>query len=114
MNAINRIPGFVQTPAGRERDVLRLLPRVLVLGTLLLALPSLAARIFFGEGDAVEASTRLQTVDILAISILVLHWTLVLTMAIAAFIVMVMKGPAYVADAYPVEDAETPDAPDRR
>ena len=55
MNAFDRLPGFVQTPAGRERDVLRLLPRVLVFGTLLLSLPSLAARIFLGEWDAVEA-----------------------------------------------------------
>ncbi|MBL8422869.1 MAG: hypothetical protein JNK06_05140 [Candidatus Accumulibacter phosphatis] len=114
MNAFNRLPGFVQTPAGRERDVLRLLPRVLVFGTLLLTLPSLGARILFGEGDAVEASSRLQMVDILAISILVLHWTAVLTVAIAAFIIMVMKGPAYVADAYPVEDSESPDSSDRR
>ncbi len=53
-------------------------------------------------------------VDILAISVLVLHWTAVLTVAIAAFIVMVMKGPAYVADAYPVEDSESPDSSDRR
>jgi len=110
MNAFNRLPGFVQTPAGRERDVLRLLPRVLVFGTLLLAVPSLAARILLAAGDAVEASTRIQTVDIVAISILVLHWTAVLTVAIAAFIVMVMKGPAYVADAYPVEDSESPDS----
>jgi len=104
----------VQTPAGRERDVLRLLPRVLVFGTLLLALPSLGARIFFAEGDAVVASSLLQMVDILAISILVLHWTAVLTIAIAAFIVMIMKGPAYVADAYPVEDSESPDSSVRR
>jgi len=75
MNALNRFPGFVQTPSGRERDVLRLLPRVLAFGTLLLAVPSLGARLFFGEGDAVEAPSRLQMVDILAISILVLHWT---------------------------------------
>ncbi|EXI81310.1 MAG: hypothetical protein AW12_02791 [Candidatus Accumulibacter sp. BA-94] len=114
MNAFNRLPGFVQTPPGRERDVLRLLPRVLVFGTLLLALPSLAARIFFGDGDVVEAATRVQTVDILAISVLVLHWTAVLTVAIAALIVMVMKGPAYVADAYPVEDSESPDSSDCR
>ncbi len=114
MKAFNRLPGFVQTPAGRERDVLRVLPRVLVFGTLLLALPSLAARIFLGEGDVVGASARLQTVDILAISIVVLHWTVVFTVAIAAFIVMVMKGPAYVADAYPVEDSDTPDSPDCR
>lgn len=110
MNAFNRLPGFVQTPAGRERDVLRLLPRALVFGTLLLALPSLAARIFFATGDAVEAGTRIQTVDIVAISLLVLHGTAVLTVAIAAFIVMVMKGPAYVADAYPVDDSESPDS----
>lgn len=49
-------------------------------------------------------------VDIVAISILVLHRTAVLTVAIAAFIVMVMKGPAYVADAYPVDDSESPDS----
>ncbi|EXI78613.1 MAG: hypothetical protein AW10_02965 [Candidatus Accumulibacter appositus] len=114
MNAFNRLPGFVQTPAGRERDVLRWLPRVLVFGTLLLALPSLVARIFLGAGDAVEASTHLQMIDIIALSIVVLHWTAVLTVAIAAFIVMVMKGPAYVADAYPVADSETPDSPECR
>jgi hypothetical protein len=95
MNAFNRLPGSVQTPAGRERDVLRLLPRVLVLGTLLLALPSLVVRMSLGAGDAVAGATPLQMVDIVAISLVVLHWTVVLTVAIAAFIVMVMKGPAY-------------------
>ena len=30
------------------------------------------------------------------------------TAAIAAFIVVVMKGPAYVADAYPLNDSDTP------
>ncbi|RDE49743.1 MAG: hypothetical protein DVS81_14865 [Candidatus Accumulibacter meliphilus] len=114
MNAFNRLPGFVQTPAGRERDVLRLLPSVLVFGTLVLALPSLAARVFLGDGDLVEASTRLQMIDIVAFSIVVLHWTAVFTVGLAAFIVMVMKGPAYVADAYPLEDSETPDTPDCR
>ncbi len=114
MNAFNRLPGFVQTPAGRERDVLRWLPRVLVFGTLLLALPSLATRLLVGEGSTADAPTGLQMVDILALSVVLLHWTAVLTMAIAAFIVMVMKGPAYVADAYPLGDSETPDAPDGR
>ena len=55
-----------------------------------------------------DIATRIQTIDILAIGVVVLHWTLVLTVAIGAFIVMVMKGPAYVADAYPLEDAERP------
>ena len=53
------------------------------------------------------------TVDIYGISLLVLHWTVVFTVAIGAFIVLVMKGPAYVADAYPLEDADQPDQPDQ-
>ena len=36
--------------------------------------------------------------------VVVLHWTLVLTLALGCFIVRVMKGPAYVADAYPCPD----------
>ena len=35
------------------------------------------------------------------IGLVVLHRTLVLTLAIGCAIVIVMKGPAYVADAYP-------------
>jgi len=34
--------------------------------------------------------------------VVVLHWSLVLTLALGCFIVRVMKGPAYVADAYPL------------
>ena len=49
--------------------------------------------------------------DIYAISVLVLHWTVVFTVGIAAFIIMVMKGPAYVADPYHLDDADTPDTP---
>ena len=39
--------------------------------------------------------------DYTLFGIVVLHWTLVLTLALGCFIVRVMKGPAYVADAYP-------------
>lgn len=45
--------------------------------------------------------------------VVVLHWTLVLTLALGCFIVRLTKGPAYVADAYPLPD-ETDDATDAR
>jgi hypothetical protein len=109
-NPFTRLPGFVTTPAGDERRVLRLLPKVLVAGSLLLGVPSLAARLFVMLSPQ-QAATLVATVDIYAISVLVLHWTVVLTVAIAAFIVMVMKGPAYVADAYPLDDADLPQGP---
>ena len=47
----------------------------------------------------------------IVISLIILHWTVVFTVGIAAFIVMMMKGPAYVADAYPLNEAETLDEP---
>jgi hypothetical protein len=44
--------------------------------------------------------------DYTMIGLVSFHWTLVATVAIGCFIVRVMKGPAYVADAYrlPHED----------
>lgn len=106
MNLFNRLPGFPRTPAGKERDVLRLLPRTFVFGTLLLAVPSLLARLIVGPDDALAITTT----DIYVIGLIILHWTVLLTAGIAAFIVMMMKGPAYVADAYPLLEAETLDA----
>ena len=109
MYAFNKLPGFTPTPPGLERLVLRRLPGGLLLGTLLLGLPSLLARLYPWTGSEADVTVRIMTIDIHAIAFVVLHWTLVLTIAIAAFIVMVMKGPAYVADAYPLDDAEKPD-----
>ena len=107
MNLFNRLPGFHRTPAGKERVVLRMLPKAFLLGTLLLALPSLLARLIASPEDALAVMTT----DIYVISLIILHWTVVFTVGIAAFIIMMMKGPAYVADAYPLQEAETLDAP---
>ena len=109
MNAFNKLPGFTSSPPGLERRVLRRLPGGLLLGTLLIGLPALLARLFPWTGSEADVAVRIMTIDIYAIAVVVLHWTLLVTVAIAALIVMVMKGPAYVADAYPLEDAEEPD-----
>ena len=114
MTLFNRLPGFTRTPPGQERNILRMLPRILVLGTLVLGIPSLAARVFISSGTETEIATAIITVDIYGISLIVLHWTVVFTVAIGAFIVVVMKGPAYVADPYPLEDSEHPDGPEPR
>lgn len=111
MNLFNIWPGFQQTPAGLERVVLRKLPKALWLGSALPALVVLLARGFPWSGSEMDVATRIHTIDILAIGVVIFFWSMVLTVAIGAFIVMVMKGPAYVADAYPLEDADRP-APD--
>jgi len=45
-------------------------------------------------------------VDIYAVGLIILYWTILLTVGIAAFIIMVMKGPAYVADPYPLDERD--------
>ncbi|MBS1144173.1 MAG: hypothetical protein H6R14_1579 [Proteobacteria bacterium] len=107
MNFFKRLPGFPRTPAGKERDVLRWLPRIALFGTVALAIPSLLARLI----TAPDETQAIMTTDIYVIGFIVLHWTVVVTVGIAAFIVMVMKGPAYVADAYPLQEEDTPDGP---
>lgn len=109
-DAFQWLPGFRRTPAGIERSVLRSLPKAFVWGSLLLALPSLLVRLI-GEAPARASDSSLTlTVDIFVAGLLFLYWNVLLTLAIGAFIVMVMKGPAYVADAYPLEDADGADA----
>lgn len=102
-----RLPGSRREPAGMERVVLRRLPKILVIGSLLLALPALLARLVNALAPAVWSAGSLMSTDIYVVSLIILHWTVVLTVAIAAFIILVMKGPAFVADAYPLEEMET-------
>ncbi len=114
MNLFTKLPGHTKTAAGLERSVLRRLPRLFVTGTLLLLLPSVLVRLLPWAGSTADIDTRIMTTDIYVVSVVLLHWTVVFTVAIHAFIVMVMKGPAYVADAYPMNEAETPGAALRR
>ena len=102
----NKLPGFQQTPAGAERGTLRRLPRIAWVGTLLLLLPSLLARLAIWLGFSDEGPGMPGMVDIYVLSLVILHWTVLFTVAIYAFIVLVMKGPAYVADPYPMNDAD--------
>ncbi|WP_153132767.1 hypothetical protein [Dechloromonas hortensis] len=106
MNLFNRLPGFPHPPASKERIVLRQLPKTFLLGTLLLAVPSLLARLTSSREDVLAVTTT----DIYVISLIILLWTVVFTVGIAAFIIMMMQGPAYVADAYPLQEAETLEA----
>jgi len=109
MNGFRKLPGFTRSPAGLERQVLLKLPRMTLLGTALIALPSLVVRMANAGDPSNAALTQIATVDIYVLSVIVLHWTVIFTVGIFAFIVFVMKGPAYVADAYPLKDADRPD-----
>ena len=108
MNWLNKLPGFQQTPYGLEWRVLRLMPTVLVAGTLLPALAAYLFRLLITENTAAELVRRIQLFDFVMIGLVIFIWTLVLTVTIACVIVWLMKGPAYVADGFDVSHSDQP------
>lgn len=108
MSWLRKLPNCRRYPPGLEWRLLRRMPHILVIGTLLPGLAALLARGWPISGNAQQIAATLRMVDIYAISTVILHWTLVLTVTIACVIVWLMKGPAYVADAYMLPDSDRP------
>jgi len=108
MDPFKKLPGFRRAPPGLERKILRLIPRVLLVGTVLIFLPSLIARAWHFDDAEHLFSKFITTIDIYAFALISVLWTALFTVGLGALIVMIMKGPAYVADAYPLIDAEKP------
>lgn len=101
-------PHSVRSPAGLEWAVWRKLPLITAVGTVLPLLLLGASRWLspdVAEGFRDPASLRFEFV---LIGVVLLHWTLVLTAAIGCAIVILMKGPTYTADSYPMPDADRP------
>jgi hypothetical protein len=103
-------------PPGLEWQILKRLPKALLLGTLIPVGLSVLARLL-PPAEGVDAAKNILNVDIFAIATAITFWTGVLTVAIGCVVVAIMKGPAYVADAYEIIDAHRPKVPadtDRR
>jgi hypothetical protein len=95
---------------GLERVMLRKLPVILLGGTLIPLFFSVASRLYPPERAATQIARHLKTVDILSIATVLTVWTVVFAVAIGCFVVVLMKGPSYVADAYDLVDSERPRA----
>ena len=97
-------------PAGLERVILKKIPQVLLAGIFVPLFMSLFARLF-PSGASAEAIAKYQfSVDILAISLAFVTFTAAFTVTIGCIIVVLMKGPAYVADPYELDDADQPES----
>jgi hypothetical protein len=77
---------------------------ILAVGTALPLLASAGAYVLDGLDSATQNARAVEQFFYVMLGVVMLHWTLVLTLAIGCVIVMLMKGPAYVADAYEMEE----------
>lgn len=107
MKLLNPLPGSRIEPAGLERRVLRALPAMLALGTLLPAAYVLALH-WLALGGTEALLRRVDMARYVATGAILLNLMVVLHAALLAGIVVVMKGRAYVADAYALPDSAKP------
>lgn len=108
MNWLKKLPGFQRTPYGFEVRLLRMLPSVLLAGTVLPAGLAGLGRLLFSQGSLTEIEHQIQTFDFVMIGLAIFIWTAAHTVAIGCVIVWLMKGPAYVADGYEVSHSDKP------
>ncbi len=97
MSWLNKLPNSVRSASGLEWTLWRKLPLIFVVGT---AMPlALAVALHLGFEPKIAADARwLQTMDYVVAGVVIFHWTAVFTIAIGCVVVMLMKGPGYVAD----------------
>lgn len=108
---MNRSDDKPVAPPGLERKLWRRLPAILFWGS---ALPMAGSAIARWTAPVVRDHAHdkaLLLLDYTMAGAVLLHWTLVATVAIACRIVMVMKGPVQLADPYPLHDSDRPAPP---
>lgn len=108
MKFLHKLPGSVRSAPGLEWMLWKRLPVFLLIGTLIPL--GVAAVLWWWRIDTVDPSVNrdIARYFYIAVGTVILHWTLMFALAIGCVVVMVMKGPAYVADSSPWSDADAP------
>lgn len=107
---LNKLPGYTRSPAGLEWRLWKRLPTIALLGTVL---PGAVLSVVWLQADHDTAAAERAFTQYLYIGLgfIMLHWTLVITLAIGCVIVILMKGSAYVADGLEVSHRGRPGGP---
>ena len=108
MAFLNKLSGYPRSPHGLEWKILKKTPWMLISSAAIIALFTFVAHIAAPEGNIQQVAKYLETINIMAIAIWVTSWSIILTVAFAAFIVYLMKGPAYAWDPVDVNDSDKP------
>ena len=108
MKWLRKLPGSRREPHGLEWTILKKTPWALFYSALIMAIFVTVGHFMPPEGTAVDVHKHLETIKIFAIAIWVAAWVAILTVAFGAFVVYLMKGPAYVADELELTDSDEP------
>lgn len=106
MKYLNKLPGFQRSPAGLEWQIWKRLPWIALAGTVLPLVAAALVYLPYWLGPTASGDRAVEHFFYIMVGLVILNWTLVLTLAIGCVIVMLMKGPAYVADAYSLQEMD--------
>jgi len=102
-----------RSPPGLERSILRKMPKYLLasicIPLFMMVFIRLAPVEAFFMSPTQDVDKLHTLIDFFSIAMFVSMLPILLTVIIACIIVVLMKGPAYVADAYKLDDADKPD-----
>lgn len=109
MRWLTKLPGSIRSASGLEWALWRKLPAIWAVGTVL-PLGALGAYHWLADTSTPAAERAVLLADYVVVGLVVFHWTAILTIAIGCVVVMLMKGPAYVADGLAVSHSDQPRA----
>lgn len=101
MNLFKRLPSRRSNRIGVEWRVFKFTPLAFIVGTLLILSP---ASIIYMQNGVINAA-QYQMIYV-CLGALLTYWFFLGVLAIGCFIIILMKGPGYIADAYqlPIEN----------
>lgn len=101
INFFKKLPNTTQYPVGIEWPIFKKIPFIFFGGTALILSPVFIIYL----KDTIITAAQYKTIYV-CLGAMFTYWFFVGVLAISCFLIMIMKGPGYVADAYelPKED----------
>lgn len=109
----NKLPGYTsrgKSAPGLERKILRWIPYAFLTIIFLCGLPSVMVRLMEWQGSAHSIEAFIGRVDMMAVGVFFVLFNATFALTIGAILILLMKGPGYVADGYKLIDSESPEA----
>lgn len=95
MHFLNKLPGYSKAPAGYEWRLFKKIPLIFLIGTIF----PVAQILYFVFTDKVISASH-QKIIYACLGFIFSFWFFVGLIFFGCIVVMLMKGPAYVADPY--------------